>query len=134
MIFPDEATWRRWGIAEESHRFFVLRWDELFGENTFDAWQVRTCNVPSILNEILETVRVGQTHAPYLVNLEYLLDEATVLASRDFVVSKDFPFVRQSLSSLASQYQNLKGQYNLQHLRELCILEYPFPFSDNHSV
>lgn len=112
MIFPDEATWRRWGIAEESHRFFVLRWDELFGENTFDTWQVRTCNVPSILNEILETVRVGQTHAPYLVNLEYLLDEATMLASRDFVVSKDFPFVRQSLSSLASQYQNLKGQKN----------------------
>ncbi len=40
MIFPTNEEWTLWEINEEHHKFFLLRWQEIFDENTFDSWQV----------------------------------------------------------------------------------------------
>ncbi len=54
MLYPTEEDWAKWGITDECHKFFVLHWDELFDAETPDTWQVRTCNIVTLLGEMIE--------------------------------------------------------------------------------
>ena len=49
MLYPSPDDWAKWGIANECHQFFCLHWAELFDPETPDTWQVRACNIKTIL-------------------------------------------------------------------------------------
>jgi hypothetical protein len=52
MLYPSAADWAEWGILDECHQFFCLHWAELFDPQTPDTWQVRSCNIKTILREL----------------------------------------------------------------------------------
>ena len=58
MFFPKQETRDEWEIKEDLHKFFFLRWQEIFDETTFDSWQVRPCNLTSLLDELLIAIDV----------------------------------------------------------------------------
>jgi hypothetical protein len=106
MIFPDGTTWGKWGIESEVHKFFVQRWHEIFAEGTYDSWQIRTSNVKTILNEILDAIGVvGNVHA-FHRNIEILIDEAIKIAKTDLVISDCFPYVPEYLAKLKEKYKS----------------------------
>jgi hypothetical protein len=67
MLYPTAEEWATWGIGDECHRFFSLHWTELFDPDTPDTWQVRTCNVKTLINELIDTSRVAAEHDRYRV-------------------------------------------------------------------
>jgi hypothetical protein len=105
MLFPGEEQWERWGISEDVHKFFVLRWHELFDEYTFDSWQVRSSNTRSILEEILEAIGVVQEFHASHVNIKILIDEAKKTAKEDPIIRKYSPYVPDYLERLADSYE-----------------------------
>ena len=122
MIFPNEDSWRAWGISHELHRFFVLRWNEIFSEETFDSWQVRFANVRSILNEILEAANVAEEAPNSHKSILILVDEAIHCAQNDIIIRESFPFVDGYLKRLKTEYQrSVKdlSKRNLDILRSL---------------
>jgi len=104
MIFPDERDWEEWGVTSEIHKFFILRWQEIFDEETLDTWQVRFSNIRSILDEILNCLEVVSTVHKYHHNILCLLLEAKTIIANDEVVKKHYPFVGEYLSRLESEY------------------------------
>lgn len=99
------------GITEEAHRFFVLRWKELFDEFTYDSWQVRTTNLQSILHEILESCEVVQKIHSHHPNIEMLIQEGIGVAKDDCVIKKYFPFSNNYLENLNKIYvENVKNR------------------------
>ena len=60
MLYPSEVDWAKWGISDECHKFFVLHWEELFNAETPDTWQVRTCNIVTMLGEIIDVARIAR--------------------------------------------------------------------------
>ena len=94
-----------WGLASDAQLFFVLRWQELFDENAYDSWQVRSCNVRSILEEMLVVLEMAATvHSAY-VALTPLGKEATDIAKRDHVINKEYSHVRFVLEKLCQQIE-----------------------------
>ena len=64
MIYPSPEEWAQWSIQEDLQKFLTLLWVELFGESTLDTWQVRTSNVRTLLQELIEAVTVAEQHPP----------------------------------------------------------------------
>lgn len=110
MIFPTEQNWADWEIDKELHKFFSLRWQEIFDEDTFDSWQVRSCNLKTILHEILEALdAVNKVHASH-PNILFLIKEAQLIANDDIIISKYFSYIPHYLKKLESEYeQNIKN-------------------------
>lgn len=100
MIFPNEGDWDRWGITAPLHKLFVLFWAETLDEHTLDTWQVRTCNVSSLLGEALSAVEHTKTFEPYRHNIPFIVDELRLCAKIDPVVNERFAFVRAYLEHL----------------------------------
>lgn len=114
MIFPTEEEWVAYGITEPAHKFFFLRWQELFDEETFDSWQVRTSSVKTILAEMKACVEVVERVHAHHVNIEHLLEEITELAKKDLVIKRLFPFVPDHITRLKTSYiSDVKNQSSL---------------------
>ena len=108
MKFISSNKWAAWAIQEEVHRYFYLRWEELFSEYTLDSWQVRTCNIRSILREMLGIIDVSATHPRHFSNMEFLIAEMALQAKKDPVVVHDFPFVANMVKSIKNLYEQNK--------------------------
>ena len=93
MLYPSEREWAEWGIVDECHKFFVLHWDELFDAETSDSWQVRTCNILSLLEEMIDAARIAESFDAYRGVLRSILDEAFPVMSRDAIIKAYYPFV-----------------------------------------
>lgn len=114
MIFPSQEQWMGYNITESAHKFFVLRWQELFNDETFDSWQVRTSSLKTILQEMKLAVDiVGRVHAHH-TNIEYLISEAEEIVKRDLILKRSFPFASDYLVLLKKSYEdNVKKQQSL---------------------
>lgn len=97
----QHVDWTTAGIDQQHHRMFVLQWQELFGDDSLDTWQVRTSNVLTILAEIEEVARVARLdHGPAAASLPPLLEEALSSIRYDLAVSQAFPFCEHALKAL----------------------------------
>ena len=76
MLFPTPAEWAEWGIQDECHQFFCLHWTELFDPHTPDTWQVRSCNVKTILRELIDASQIAHGFDAYRGVMRSILDEA----------------------------------------------------------
>ena len=106
MIFPSDDDWRNWGITNEVHKFFLLRLEDIFAENTYDSWQVRTSNIRTILTGIIESCDVVKKVHHYHHNLKVLLEEAHKIAKNDHILKYSFPFTETYLTKLSGLYEN----------------------------
>lgn len=123
MLFPKQGKWQEWNIAKESHRFFVLRWHELFDSATFDTWQVRTANIRSILLELEDSAKTVLISKPHHHNIEALLDEAHIILDHDKVLKERLPVVGSNLSELRACYEEkIKGKETPKVIRFKCII------------
>ena len=93
MLYPTTEEWESWGINDPVHQFFALHWTELFDADTSDSWQVRTCNIRTILVEIIETARSIPKRETQRHVVRALFDEGFSLLKRDTAVKRLFPFV-----------------------------------------
>lgn len=93
MLYPTASDWAVWNVQAPLHRFFTLHWAELFDENTPDTWQVRTCNVNVLMDEIVAVADVAKQQDGYRRVLNDLAAESLACARRDPVISRFYPFV-----------------------------------------
>jgi Apea-like HEPN len=93
MLYPTTEEWENWGIDNPVHRFFALHWTELFDTDTSESWQVRTCNIRTILVEIIETAISIPKRETNRHVVRALFDEGFSLLKRDSAVKRLFPFV-----------------------------------------
>ena len=105
MILPNKKKWDEWAIKEDAHKFFLLRWNEIFSEETFDSWQVRTSNLRSILNEIFDLLNVVERVHESHPNIKSLIEEAHYIAKNDIIVKKYFLFIPNYLKKLEELYE-----------------------------
>ncbi len=113
MILPNDGKWAEWGISEEHHKFFVARWHELFHENTFDTWQVRSTNIHSILEEILLASKVVEDVHVYHHNISALIEEAENVVKVDSTIKVYFPFVNSYIERIKQAYdEKVKNENN----------------------
>ena len=114
MNYPSNDDWDAWGISEELHKFFFLRWYEIFNESTFDSWQVRSCNLNIILDEIIEVLEAANDVPMALVNVTHLIDEATQYAKDDTFLNINYPYAASYLERLKEDFSaiNKKNQSN----------------------
>lgn len=103
MLFFSEDDWQLYGVRQELHRFFVLRWDELFNDETPDTWQIRTSNVLGVLDELVEAIDVAEEHEQSRHNVPVLLDELRAMIHLDPVIPKHFPFVTDYIPAESAQ-------------------------------
>ena len=90
MLYPTTEEWESWGINDPVHQFFALHWTELFDADTSDSWQVRTCNIRTILVEIIETARSIPKRETQRHVVRALFDEGFSLLKRDTAVKRLF--------------------------------------------
>jgi len=119
MIFPTTDTWAKWGITEDHHKFFLLRWEEIFSEETYDAWQIRTVNLQAILLEMLDAADTTASFQPFHPNIKLLIDEAIHLVKADPIITKHFPFTVGYLDQLNQCYESKVKQGNRHSIIEL---------------
>ncbi len=93
MLYPTKEEWESWGIGDECHKYFVLHWYELFDAETSDTWQVRTCNIVTLLEEMRDAARIAEGFDAYRGVLRSILDEAFPVVKRDMVLKTYYPFV-----------------------------------------
>lgn len=105
MILIHEEQWNTWNITNPRHRFFVLRWQEIFGEETFDSWQVRYSNVKSILRELSECIDIAKISPKFHKNIECLLDELQIISKEDTIIQNKIPGFGDSLKLLENEYK-----------------------------
>jgi hypothetical protein len=104
MLYPSPEKWAEWGIADECHQFFCLHWTELFDLQTPDTWQVRTCNIKTILRELIESAHMADDgFDAYRGVMRSILDEAFTIVKRDVILEKFYPFVVAYLEPWRSQ-------------------------------
>jgi len=103
MLYPTPAQWAAWGIADECHKFFCLHWAELFDPQTPDTWQVRSCNIKTILRELIDASRIADGFDAYRGVMRSILDEAFVMLKRDIILESRYPFVSAYLEPWAKK-------------------------------
>ena len=99
MLHPTPAEWEKWSIEDECHQFFSLHWTELFDPQTPDTWQVRSCNVKTILRELIDASRMAERVDAYRGVLRSILDETFAIVKRDAILARYYPFVSDYLES-----------------------------------
>ncbi len=102
MIMPSTHTWTQWEIIKESHKFFLIRWQEIFSDDTYNTWGIKSTNIVRIIKEIeniAEIVeRVPQSHK----NIKILIDEAKSI--KDFVIDRHYPLAKRYIENINSVY------------------------------
>jgi hypothetical protein len=114
MIFPTDEEWNKWGITEEHHKFISLRWEEIFSEDTYDSWQVRTVNLKSILMEMVEAVSVAASYPKFHRNIKHQIYETRSIAQNDPIIQRHFPHIKDYIEKLEKCYDSevKKGEKN----------------------
>lgn len=107
MNYPSNDDWDAWGISEDLHKFFFLRWYEIFNESTFDSWQVRSCNLTIILDEIIEVLEAANDVPMALVNVTHLIDEAIQYTNDDAFLNINYPYVKSYLKTLNDDFKKI---------------------------
>lgn len=97
MLCPLPSDWNAWGIQNEVHQFFSLHWTELFDRETPDTWQVRSCNVKTVLQELIDAAAMVEHIDAYRGVMRSILDEAFAIVKRDEILRAHFPFVSDYL-------------------------------------
>jgi hypothetical protein len=103
MLYPTVQEWKDWGIEDECHQFFCLYWTELFDPETPDTWQVRACNVKTILRELIDASRIAEGFDAYRGVMRSILDEAFAIIKRDVILDNFYPFVSAYLEPWRKQ-------------------------------
>jgi hypothetical protein len=120
MIFGlGKKFQEEWGLDNEAQAFFILRWQDLFDERTYDSWQVRTSNVQTIMAEMLVGLEMARLEPKSYASLGSLVDEAIEIAKRDLVIRTSFPTVCEMLDGLQRHYKDNTNANN----RDLDCLE-----------
>ncbi len=101
MLYPSPDDWAAWGIADRCHQFFCLHWAELFDPETPDTWQVRACNIKTILRELIEASRMADGFDAYRGVMRSILDEAVSVVNLDAILKNRYPFVSAYLAPWA---------------------------------
>jgi hypothetical protein len=101
MLYPSPDDWVDWGITDKCHQFFCLHWAELFDPETPDTWQVRACNVKTILRELIEASRMAGGFDAYRGVMRSILDEAFAIVKHDVILENRYPFVSAYLAPWA---------------------------------
>lgn len=115
MILSNKKKWDKWAIKEDAHKFFLIRWNEIFSEDTFDSWQVRTSNIRSILHEILDLLEVVERVHESHPNIKFLIEEAYFVTKNDIILKKYFLFIPNYLKKLEELYEkNIKNVKNFE--------------------
>lgn len=112
MIFRNISTedWlKEWGLETEAQLFFVLRWEEMFNEETYDSWQVRSCNLTSVLQEIYEVLSIAENSPQVLNAVDSLIEEALSIKNSDILLKEEFSFVSNILDGLGKQIDKVKS-------------------------
>jgi hypothetical protein len=86
-----QRQWDSWNIVGEMEKFFILRWNELFSDNSHESWKVRTCNVLFLLEEIEESSQIATKQRSHHTNIKSLLEELKEVAGDDIVVKCCYP-------------------------------------------
>jgi hypothetical protein len=116
MLYPTAQEWKDWGIEEECHRFFCLHWTELFDPQTPDTWQVRACNIKTILRELIDASRIADGFDAYRGVMRSILDEAFAVIKRDAILDNFYPFVSAYLEPWRKQEIGEKAVPELERL------------------
>src|SRR5262249_3062643 len=103
MLYPTAQEWRDWGIEDECHQFFCLHWTELFDPETPDTWQVRACNIKTILRELIDASQIADGFDAYRGVMRSILDEAFAVIKRDAILENFYPFVSAYLEPWRNQ-------------------------------
>ncbi|MEN6475099.1 MAG: hypothetical protein ABFD81_13875, partial [Syntrophaceae bacterium] len=106
MIFSKSPNWAIRGIDKDIYKFFILRWQEILDENTFDAWQVRFSDICCILNELHNAAEVAELVHISHPNLKLLIDEALQIVKRDKLIAESYPFLSNYLRKLNELYDS----------------------------
>lgn len=107
MFFINKNfNWDEFNISKENQRFFVLRWYEIFNENTFDSWQVRTANAASILNEIYDSTYIIEQLHEYHTNIDKLINELKSVIDNDLVIKKYYKFLGEFIKKIQEIYES----------------------------
>lgn len=110
LNYPTNDDWDAWGICENLHKFFFLRWHEIFNETTFDSWQVRSCNLNIILDEMIEVIEAANDVPVALVNVTHLINEAIEYINDDKFLNKNYPYVKSYLKRLENGFNKLNKE------------------------
>lgn len=130
MVYPTSAQWTKWNIESERHRFFYLRWRELFDMSTFDTWQVRSSNIRSMLDELEESARVLAVTKSHHPNIQALLSEMEVVATHDRVIRDHLPAIRTHIAQLRKLYENEIDLHMLAMLLGIELKNVGFPLTN----
>jgi hypothetical protein len=105
MVFQSEKNWVTSNIKLESHKFLISRWEELFSEDTFDTWQIKSANFYTLLHELMRVTQITAEMPETHINIKTLIEEAKDLAKDDFTIKEHFPFASHYLTKLESLYK-----------------------------
>lgn len=106
MLFPSNKKWEEWGISSKAHKFFIQKWQDLFSDETFVSWQVRTSNLQTILDELLEAIEVAKQTRSFKRNVEILIREAKRHGENDLIIKEHFPHTTGYIHALKKEYKS----------------------------
>jgi hypothetical protein len=98
-FYAPDARWTAWGVKSDLHRLFCLLWEEMLSDTTLDSWQVRTCNVPTLLAELEQVSTIAQRSDRYKPHIPPLREELMSALSGDEVAKARVAFLEKELTN-----------------------------------
>ena len=127
MIFPSNESWNEWGITEDCHKFFLVRWTEIFSEETFNTWQIKSSNILSLIAELIDVASVVESVPEANINLQIILSEIKDNLSTEIVIKEHFPFTNKYVEEIEkiyiSEFGN-NGNRSVKKLLRVCRVLY----------
>ncbi len=90
MYFFSKQEWSKKFINKGLHKFFYLRWLELFDDKTYISWQLRTSDVFSVIAEMEDSICIIKFFPNHHHNILLLVNELINLIETNFLLKKDF--------------------------------------------
>ncbi|QEN04090.1 hypothetical protein EW093_05040 [Thiospirochaeta perfilievii] len=112
MINITDEKWKEWNIEKDKHKFFTIRWEELFNDKTYESWQVRSTNVKYLLNEIRESAIISNKVKVHHTNLNDLIEELEITIKSDNIINKYFSSLLFYTNKISKQYKSIKKSDN----------------------
>lgn len=106
MYFFTTEQWTQKNISDPIHQFFYLRWKELFEEQTYLSWQLRTSDLKTILSELHESLDITNEAPMHHPNILTLIQEL-VSTSKNY---KALLELKPQLDFLFKQLENIYNQ------------------------
>ncbi len=111
MYFYSEDEWKQKNIVTDVYKFLYLRWKELFEENTYVSWQVRTSDLQSIIIEIFESIEITLEVSSHHPNILHLSKELLSSIDRSRTLQLENPQLKFLLEKLVKTYnESVKGE------------------------